>query len=185
MRAARKSRQGTDPTWRVREFAMMTFINTHSKGLTILPTHRLVRDLANFDFDEFRASVAPLFRLVLVSVSECRGARGELCGVSQGSRERTRHATACDWRLSGAGAKSGAFYLFVLRRDADLEALLPDISEAQRGLDVVLLHRLILEKGTGDHAEAVTAEKNRHLRARDGCGDRGRGSRRGAGGAAC
>ena len=42
----------------------------------------------------------------------------------------------------------------------DLEAMLPDVSEAQRGLDVVLLHRLILEKGLEISAEAVTAEKN-------------------------
>ena len=54
----------------------------------------------------------------------------------------------------------GAFYLFALRRDADLETLLPNISEAQRELDVVLLHRLILEKGLGITVEAVAAEKN-------------------------
>ena len=33
------------------------------------------------------------------------------------------------------------------------------MSEAQRGLDVVLLHRLILEKGLGITAEAVAGEK--------------------------
>ncbi len=43
------------------EFAMMTFINSHSKGLTILPTHRLVRNLEGFDFERFRKSVAPYF----------------------------------------------------------------------------------------------------------------------------
>jgi uncharacterized protein (DUF1015 family) len=42
----------------------------------------------------------------------------------------------------------------------DLETVLPDLSEAQRGLDVVLLHRLILEKGLGITAEAVVAESN-------------------------
>ncbi len=43
------------------EFAMMTLINTHSKGLTILPTHRLVRNLEEFDFERFRKSVGPYF----------------------------------------------------------------------------------------------------------------------------
>ncbi len=38
--------------------------------------------------------------------------------------------------------------------------MLPDFSEAQRGLDVVLLHRLILDKALGITPEAVTAEKN-------------------------
>src|ERR1700739_1006622 len=43
------------------EFAMMTFVNTHSKGLTILPTHRLVKGLANFNFEKFRDSVSAYF----------------------------------------------------------------------------------------------------------------------------
>jgi len=43
------------------EFAMMTFINTHSTGLTILPTYRLVRNLDGFAFEPFRKSVAPYF----------------------------------------------------------------------------------------------------------------------------
>jgi uncharacterized protein (DUF1015 family) len=50
--------------------------------------------------------------------------------------------------------------LFLLRREADLESLLPDISKAQRGLDIVLLHRLILEKGLGITANAAAAEMN-------------------------
>jgi hypothetical protein len=45
-----------------------------------------------------------------------------------------------------ANVGANAFYLFPLRRDVDLEQLLPDLSEAQRGLDVVLLHHVILEK---------------------------------------
>jgi hypothetical protein len=36
---------------------------------------------------------------------------------------------------------------------AKLDLLLPELSEAQRGLDVVLLHRVILEKGLGITAE--------------------------------
>ncbi len=54
----------------------------------------------------------------------------------------------------------GAFTLFELRGDADLAALLPGLSPAQRQLDVVLLHRLLLEKGLGITAAAVVAEKN-------------------------
>jgi uncharacterized protein (DUF1015 family) len=50
--------------------------------------------------------------------------------------------------------------LFLLRRDANLGDLLPGVSAAQRGLDVVLLHRFVLEKGLGITAAAVVAEKN-------------------------
>lgn len=137
------------------EFAMMTFINTHSKGLTVLPTHRVVGSLANFDFEKFRKSLAPYFDWYAYPFQnpEERATafaefRKDLEGESHGRR------------AIGVYPGGGSFFLFLLRRDADLESVLPDISEGQRGLDVVLLHRLILDKGLGISAEAVAAEKN-------------------------
>jgi uncharacterized protein (DUF1015 family) len=137
------------------EFAMMTFINTHSKGLTVLPTHRVVGNLANFDFEKFRKSLAPYFDWYAYPFQnpEERATafaefRKDLEGESHGRR------------AIGVYPGGGSFFLFLLRRDADLESVLPDISEGQRGLDVVLLHRLILDKGLGISAEAVAAEKN-------------------------
>jgi uncharacterized protein (DUF1015 family) len=137
------------------EFAMMTFVNTHSKGLTILPTHRVVGNLASFEFEKFRKSMAPYFDWYSYPFQnpEERAAafaefRKDLEGESHGRR------------AIGVYPGGGSFFLFLLRRDADLESVLPDISEGQRGLDVVLLHRLILDKGLGITAEAVAAEKN-------------------------
>jgi uncharacterized protein (DUF1015 family) len=137
------------------EFAMMTFVNTHSKGLTILPTHRLIRNIANFDFETFRTSVSQYFdwySYPFHNSEERAGAYAEF----RKDLERVNHGR----RAIGIYAGGGAFYAFLLRRDADLEAMLPDLSEAQRGLDVILLHRLIIEKGLGISAEQVTAEKN-------------------------
>ena len=56
-----RARAGKTDPHAASEFAMATFINTHSRGLTILPTHRLVSRLAHFDFDRFRANLTPLF----------------------------------------------------------------------------------------------------------------------------
>ncbi len=137
------------------EFAMMTFVNTHSKGLTILPTHRVVGNLADFDFEKFRRSMAPYFdwySYPFQNPDERAAAfaefRKDLEGESHGRR------------AIGVYPGTGAFFLFLLRRDADLENVLPDVSEGQRGLDVVLLHRLIFDKGLGITPEAVAAEKN-------------------------
>jgi uncharacterized protein (DUF1015 family) len=142
------------------EFAMMTFINTHSRGLTVLPTHRLVRNVANFDFHEFRGRLTPFFDWYSYPFlnPEERAAsyaefRKDLAGQNHGRRAIGIYPGTID-------GSAGAFYLFLLRRDADLETLLPDVSEAKRGLDVVLLHRLILEKGLGITAKAVEAERN-------------------------
>jgi uncharacterized protein (DUF1015 family) len=151
----RKSAGQTDPL-AASEFAMATFINTHSKGLTILPTHRLVSHLASFDFDRFRKRLAPLFdwySYPFLNAEERATAYSEF----RKDLERPNHGRRAIGVYPGGGA---AFYLFVLSRQADLETLLPDISPAQRELDVVLLHRLILERGLGITLEAVAGEKN-------------------------
>jgi uncharacterized protein (DUF1015 family) len=57
-------------------------------------------------------------------------------------------------------AGGGAYHLCLLKKEADLESLLPGVSPAQRHLDVVLLHRLVLERGLGITADAVKTEKN-------------------------
>jgi uncharacterized protein (DUF1015 family) len=147
------------------EFAMATFINTHSQGLTILPTHRLVSRLANFDFEKFRESVDEWFdwySYPFASADEHGAAFAEF----RKDLENQHLGRRVIGVYPGGGASSGAadparaFYLFALRRGVDLESLLPGVSEAQRGLDVVLLHRLILEKGLGITADAVAAESN-------------------------
>ena len=62
--------------------------------------------------------------------------------------------------MIGVYAGDAGFYLLVLRNTAELERLLPDMTPAQRQLDVVLLHRLLLHKCLGITAEKVTAEAN-------------------------
>jgi uncharacterized protein (DUF1015 family) len=67
---------------------------------------------------------------------------------------------AKDQRAAGAYAGGGSFHILILKREANLDALLPGVSAAQQRLDVVLLHRLILERGLGITPDAVKAEKN-------------------------
>src|SRR5579872_2488165 len=43
------------------ERAMMTFINTRSEGLTILPTHRVAANLHDFNWADFRRYLEPWF----------------------------------------------------------------------------------------------------------------------------
>ena len=137
------------------EFAMMTFINTHSKGLTILPTHRVVRNLADFDFEKFRSSMGAYFDWYSYPFQNAEE-RATAYAEFRKDLENPKHGR----RAIGVYPGKGGFFLFLLKRAADLEKALPDVSEAQRALDVVLLHRLLLEKGLGITAEAVTAEKN-------------------------
>jgi uncharacterized protein (DUF1015 family) len=153
-----RARSGEADPLAAHEFAMMTLINAHSKGLVILPTHRVVGRLENFDFGAFRERLARCFDWYAYPfpTPEERAASYAEFRKDLESQNHGRRAIG----VYPAGKGGGAFYLFALRRDADLEGMLPDVSEAQRGLDVVLLHRLMLEKGLGITGEAVAAEKN-------------------------
>jgi uncharacterized protein (DUF1015 family) len=136
------------------EFAMVTLVNARSQGLVILPTHRVMANLENFQFDAFRSKLAPHFDWYAYPFT---GAAERDASCADFLRDLA--ALGRERRAFGAYA-GGAFYLFLLRPDADLEKLLPDVTPAQRALDVVLLHRHVLQEGLGITPEAVAAEKN-------------------------
>jgi len=142
------------------EFAMATFINARSKGITILATHRLVSRLTEFSFDTLRRKLTPFFdwySYPFASSEERAAAYDEFRRDFAKLKENRRTIGAYPAsRTPGVGA----FCLFVLKRGIDLADVLPQLSENQRGLDVVLLHRLILEQGLGITAEAIRGEKN-------------------------
>jgi len=136
------------------EKVMMALFNTAGKGLTILPTHRVVANVANFSFAGFRAALANSFDVQSFPFN----GSAERPRVYEQFRSDLLHGQA--QRAVGAYAGGGAFHIFVLKKEANLDQLLPGVSPAQRGLDVVLLHRLILEHGLNITQDAVKAEKN-------------------------
>jgi uncharacterized protein (DUF1015 family) len=136
------------------EKVMMTLFNTAGKGLTILPTHRVVANVPNFSMAGLRSALADAFDVKPFPFADA-AARPQV--YEQFRRELARGK---EQRVIGAYAADGAFYLFALKSTANLEALLPEVSPAQRRLDVVLLHRLILERGLKITADAVKTEKN-------------------------
>jgi len=136
------------------ENVMMTLFNTVGKGLIILPTHQVVANVPNFSLERFRAALASLFDIrsfPFNGATDRPRAMGEI---------RHQLLLGKDQRAVGAYAGGGSFHILVLKREANLDALLPDVSAAQRRLDVVLLHGLILERGLEITPDAVKAEKN-------------------------
>jgi uncharacterized protein (DUF1015 family) len=155
-----RARQASFDPLAASEFAMVTLINARSKGLTILATHRLVSRLAEFSFDSLRRKLTPFFdwySYPFANPEERAAAYEEFRKDFERLNDNRRTIGAYPAAVVPGVA---AFYLFVLKRGIDLADLLPHLSQMQRGLDVVLLHRLILEKGLGITAEAVAAEKN-------------------------
>jgi uncharacterized protein (DUF1015 family) len=148
-----------DAPW---ERAMMTFVNAQAEGLAILPTHRVIANIENFRFEVFREKLAPYFDWYAYPFADTgeREAAWEDFRRDFSARGKERRALGLYAAPPSSGRSGNAFYLFLLRKDANLGDLLPGVSPAQRSLDVVLLHRFVLEKGLGITAAAVVAEKN-------------------------
>ncbi len=134
------------------ELVMMTLVNMDSPGLVILPTHRVVHGLPSFSADAFREGACPYFSVDEVDAS-VDAARAKVI-----LREAGRMGTA----LLAVTADR----VFLLDR-AKLVA--PEIfagwSLRQQALDVVQLHKCLLERVLGISEEAVREQKNvRYIR---------------------
>jgi len=140
------------------ERSMMTFVNTQSEGLTILPTHRVVNNLRDFSWSAVRRYLEPWFATEVFSFTS-DAQRAEAL-----DKFRSRLTQARPQRAIGvypaASVGSRAFYLLTLRPEAELAQILPGLSPLQRQLDVVLLHQGILEPALGVTPQAVTSESN-------------------------
>jgi uncharacterized protein (DUF1015 family) len=140
------------------ERAMMTFINTRSEGLTILPTHRVAANLHDFHWADFRRYLEPWFS------AEAFPFPDDSSKAEARKQFLARLVAARSQRAIGvypaAEPQKRAFYVLTLRPGVDLAQLLPDVSPLQRELDVVLLHEGILEPALGITSEALAAEAN-------------------------
>lgn len=129
------------------EFVMMTFVNMNDPGLLVLPTHRVVHSLASFSYDEFKKSSAELF---------------EVEEVEPGMD--SARATAL---LSANGRGGTALLAFTGSRALLLHSPKPPgtkyldgLSERQRSLDVVQLHKCVLEGVLGLSEESIRNQQN-------------------------
>jgi uncharacterized protein (DUF1015 family) len=113
-------------------------------GLLVLPTHRLVRNLAGFDLDALAERAAAAFEIA--SGDERDAAVIEERLVAEGRRRVT-------FAVRAAG-KPGTLWLG-LRADANLSSLGPP---ALRGLDVSVLHGLVLGPMLGIDAAAMARQ---------------------------
>jgi uncharacterized protein (DUF1015 family) len=140
------------------EKTLATLFAWNDSGVVVLPTHRTVGGLSGFDFAAFRKSLAGIFDWYAYPFVEASERGAALAEFRHDLAVRAKSGSAR--RAIGVYAGASAFYLFFLRQNADLDALLADVPVAQRCLDVVLLHRLLLERKLGLTAEAVEREKN-------------------------
>jgi len=128
------------------EFVMMTLVNMDGENLVILPTHRVLFGLSDFHTEDLLRGAREWF--------EVSGA-----GALEASQASALLAEAGKEGSAMIAVTSGGAFLLRARPDAVARAL-PDFSPRQRQLDVVLLHKLLIERVLGVNEEAVRALRN-------------------------
>jgi uncharacterized protein (DUF1015 family) len=142
----REQAKSTDPDAPY-EHVMMSFVNMDTPGLVILPTHRVVFGLDGFNLYTKAMQVMKYFDI------EDLGPVKDVAHVMQKLREAGSERTAL------LAVSSQNAFLLKAKRDAHSPSL-KDLSDKQRSLDVVQLHKLILEEIIGMAEEDIRAQKH-------------------------
>jgi uncharacterized protein (DUF1015 family) len=129
------------------ERVMMTFVNMDAPGLVILPTHRVVFGLENFAF------VATLAKLKKYFAVENLGPATATHDATDRLREAGKERTAL---LAVTGDST---YLLRALPNQQSDSLAGQ-SPRQRELDVVQLHKLVLEETLGMSEEGIRNQKH-------------------------
>jgi uncharacterized protein (DUF1015 family) len=139
--AARNSCTGDEPF----NFVMISLMDSEDPGLVMLPTHRLVKGLESHKMAQLEEKLSTYFSVdgllpplptssdsihSWLRTLETKGKRGTVLGLY--------------------GAHSNNFCMLRLRRDANLQSLMPpeELSLWEK-LDVVLLQRIVLREALG------------------------------------
>ncbi len=123
----------------------MTFVNMDAPGITILPTHRVVSGIENFSSPDFITRASAYFNIKELDTPALSAL----------------NATPGTAFLAATGDGN---YLLTPKSDI-IAAQLKDISPRQAQLDVVQLHRIILDKLLGLDQDTITRLGNvRYIR---------------------
>ena len=133
------------------KYRMMSLVDASSAGLVILPIHRLVSRLKDFNPENFLAGLRQAFETKLYP-GDTPAVRSAVLEAIRELKEEGRHAF-------GLYLGDKNHYVLVLRRE-DLMDARKDHSQAWRRLDVSILHRLLLEEHMGITPERLETEAN-------------------------
>jgi uncharacterized protein (DUF1015 family) len=129
------------------EFVMMTFVNMNDPGLLVLPTHRVVHSLDSFSAEKFQHAVQEFFATQDVDSAIGSEKAAEIL------RDKGRAGTALLAIMADR-----AFFLHSPRPAAS--KFLSGLSDRQRSLDVVQLHKCLLEGVLKLSEESIRNQQN-------------------------
>jgi uncharacterized protein (DUF1015 family) len=131
---------------------MMTFVNMDAPGITILPTHRVVFGLVSFSTEAFLTVAEPYFDILpLVEPNQEELVATHGVALIAATRDGNHLLTAKPEAIR-----------------ARLRELHPEITDRQAQLDVVQLHRVVLEDLLAlTHESIANLENIRYIRSAD------------------
>lgn len=129
------------------EFVMMTLVRMEDPGLVILPTHRIIHGLPTFDREQMLEGARRYFEIDRIDMQ--KESRSATTVLLEAGRDGTAFV---------AVTRQGP-YLLRAKKHEVLDALTA-VSERQRALDVVQLHKIMLERILGISEEAVRNQEN-------------------------
>ena len=135
---------GLPPGGAAADWGCVFLARAEDPGLLVLPTHRLIRNLPAFDLDALRARATKICEIAV-------GDETTAAAIEQRLRAEGSHRVTFAVRAAGT---AGTIWLG-LRADADLSPLGPP---ALRGLDVTVLHGLVLGPMLGIDAAAMARQ---------------------------
>jgi uncharacterized protein (DUF1015 family) len=124
------------------KYRMLTFVNISNPGLVVLPTHRIVQNLEEFSKEALLESIGEHFEITSF------GDKDEMFSLMNEKFLAGEHAF-------GLFMNDGKFYSLTLKDPKVMETILPDKSSEHRGLDVAILHSLVLDVKLGVDKEKL------------------------------
>ena len=129
------------------DFQMIYLVDMEHPGLVVFPTHRLVRDLPNFDKEAVLEKCSEFFY-----IDEKEG--------TDTMEEDLKKLYDEGEKAFGFYCGKGEWFLLTLKDINVMSQMLPDVSKASQSLDVSVLHTLILEKIFGIDKENMAKQIN-------------------------
>ena len=125
-------------------YVSMFLARLEDPGLTILPAHRALFNLTNFNPHRFESDLNRYFNIERIDFDHKSEAK-DLQTILDTMAHRADSSHVFGMRVKG----EHSYYLLTLRNEGDLDALLPAKSPAYRRLDVSILHHLIIDRLLG------------------------------------
>ncbi|MGH9495208.1 MAG: DUF1015 domain-containing protein [Candidatus Sulfotelmatobacter sp.] len=129
------------------EFVMLTFVNMNDPGLVVLPTHRVVHSLKSFSPDEFQQAAREFFEIEVIDAAM------DAAKTTEFLRVRGRHGTAF------IAVTADRAYLLHSPKAAAAK-FFTGLSAQQQSLDVVQLHKCLLEGVLKLSEESIRNQEN-------------------------